>query len=187
MAPPTWTHLLAEQLSWHWEGQARPRLQGLTDEEYLWEPVEGCWSVRRHGEGEAAMQVGGGDWRIDFAVPEPDPAPVTTIAWRLGHLVVGVFGVRAAAHFGAEPASYQDWAYAATAQDALAQLDRTYAAWMSGVRGLDDAALARPVGEAEGAFAERPMAELVLHINREAIHHLAEVGLLRDLYLRRSP
>lgn len=26
------------------------------------------------------------------------------------------------------------------------------------------------------------MAELVLHINREAIHHDAEIALLRDLY-----
>ena len=26
------------------------------------------------------------------------------------------------------------------------------------------------------------MATLVFHINREAIHHLAEVALLRDLY-----
>jgi hypothetical protein len=30
------------------------------------------------------------------------------------------------------------------------------------------------------------MAELVLHINREAIHHGAEIALLRDLYANRS-
>jgi len=24
----------------------RPRLDGLTDEEFFWEPVPGCWSVR---------------------------------------------------------------------------------------------------------------------------------------------
>jgi hypothetical protein len=29
------------------------------------------------------------------------------------------------------------------------------------------------------------MGALVLHINREVIHHGAEVALLRDLYLRR--
>jgi hypothetical protein len=32
-----------------------------------------------------------------------------------------------------------------------------------------------------------PMATLVLHINREMIHHLAEVSLLRDLYLHTRP
>jgi hypothetical protein len=57
-----------------------------------------------------------------------------------------------------------------------------YATWVAGVSGLDDAALARPVGPAEGPFAEYPYAALVLHIHREAIHHLAEVLLLRDLY-----
>jgi hypothetical protein len=39
--------------------------------------------------------------------------------------------------------------------------------------------LARPCGRAEGPFAEYPMASLVLHINRGAIHHSAEVALLR--------
>ncbi len=29
------------------------------------------------------------------------------------------------------------------------------------------------------------MAELVLHINREMLHHSAEIALLRDLYLWR--
>ena len=34
-------------------------------------------------------------------------------------------------------------------------------------------------------YAEYPMAALVLHINREAIHHGAEIALLRDLYANR--
>lgn len=176
-----WHGLATEQLSWHWEVHARPRLEGLTDEEYLWEPVPGAWNVRPRGTGATSHAAGAGDWEIDFSLPEPDPAPVTTIAWRLGHLIVGVLGSRAASHFGFRPCAYETWDYAGTAAGALAQLDEVYAAWLAGVRGLDAAALARPVGEAEGPFAEHPMAELVLHINREAIHHLAEVALLRDL------
>ena len=54
---------------------------------------------------------------------------------------------------------------------------------MAGVRTAD---LSKAVGPAEGPFAAEPMATLVLHINREVIHHLAEVALLRDLYLRES-
>jgi hypothetical protein len=50
------------------------------------------------------------------------------------------------------------------------------------VRGLGAAGLARPCGPAEGPWAAGPLAALVLHIKREAIHHLAEVALLRDLY-----
>jgi hypothetical protein len=37
------------------------------------------------------------------------------------------------------------------------------------------------VGEPE-AYLDAPMASLILDVNREALHHLAEVSLLRDLY-----
>ena len=87
-----WHGQLVEQLDWHWREHARPRLDGLTDEEYRWEPVEDCWNVRPRGTGTAPIQAGSGEFTCDFAVPEPDPAPVTTIAWRLAHITVGIFG-----------------------------------------------------------------------------------------------
>lgn len=177
-----WTSQLVEQLEWHWKGHLRPRLEGLTDDEYFWEPAPGAWSVRTRGTSSAPVQAGSGDLTVDFAFPEPHPAPITTIAWRLAHLIVGIFGVRAASHFGAPRMDYQSHTYAGTAADALRQLDETYDAWMTGVRGLDEEALAKVVGPAEGPFAEHPMVELVLHVNREAIHHGAEILLLRDLY-----
>ncbi|MGB9280862.1 MAG: DinB family protein [Pseudonocardiaceae bacterium] len=68
---------------------------------------------------------------------------------------------------------------------ALAQLDENYAAWVAGVRRLGGEGLARACGPAEGPFATAPMATLVLHINREIIHHGAEIALLRDLYRSR--
>jgi len=183
LTPPVdWTGQLVEQLAWHWRGQLRPRLDGLTDDEYRWEPVAGCWNVRPRGTGTAPLAVGGGDFTIDFALPEPDPAPVTTIAWRIGHLVVGVLGQRAAGHFGGPPFDYATHEYPGDAATALAQLDATYAAWTAGVRGLSQADLRRAVGPAEGPWADHPMAELVLHINREVLHHGAEIALLRDLY-----
>ena len=171
-----WTEQLGEQLTWHWDGHVRPRLDGLTDDEYLWEPVEGAWNVRPRPDGPAG---------IDFVVPEPDPPPVTTIAWRLGHIIVGIFGTRNASHFGGPPVDYETFPWAVTADEALAQLDEHYARWVAGVATLDPARLAAPVGPAEGPWAEHSYAELVLHINREAIHHAAEVLLLRDLHRRR--
>ncbi|SDD85736.1 DinB family protein [Auraticoccus monumenti] len=189
MGEVDWTRRLHDQLDWHWQVAARPRLEGLTDEEYHWEPVAGCWGVRARSEGTPPDAPGSGGWTPDIAFPEPVPAPVTTIAWRLAHVVVGIFGIRSVSHLGASfpwGTGYQDWRYAGTAAEALEQLDTTYGAWRDGVAALDQQALATPVGEAEGDFAEHPMAELVLHINREAVHHLAEVALLRDLYLRRS-
>lgn len=179
------TAQLHEQLDWHWRTQARPRLEGLTDEELHWEPVPGSWGVRpadAEAPASATYRTGSGDWLIDWAFPEPEPAPVTTIAWRLGHVVVGVLGARVHSHFGGPVAEYPTWAYAGTATEVLRQLDEGYAAWSAGVRSLTPEALAAPVGEAEGPWAQEPMITLVLHINRETIHHLAEVALLRDLW-----
>ncbi|MFC4005107.1 DinB family protein [Prauserella oleivorans] len=183
MTDLTWNSLLRDQIAWHWTNQLRDRLDGLTDDEYFWEPAPGSWSVRPRGTGTAPVQAGSGPMTIDFAWPEPDPPPFTTIAWRLGHVIVGVLAVRNAAHFGRAPTDYQSFSYAATAGEALAQLDAEYATWLAGVESLGEAGLARPCGEAEGHYAESPMARLVLHIHRELIHHLSEVCLLRDLYL----
>lgn len=177
-----WNPQLVDQLDIHWQHQLRPRLEGLTDEEYFWEPVPDTWSLRPRGTSRAPVQAGSGDLTLDFAVPEPVPPPVTTIAWRLGHIVVGCLAMRSASHFGREPTDYQSWTYAATAAEALAQLDAEYAVWRDGVRTLGEEELTRPCGPAEGPYAEFPMAALVLHINREVIHHGAEIALLRDLY-----
>lgn len=176
-------HLL-EQLTWHWERALRPRLDGLSDAEYLWEPVPGSWNVRRR-DPNRADQPGSGSSTIDFVVPEPVPPPVTTIAWRLAHVIVGIFGARVHSHFGGPPASYDEFAYAGTAEEALAQLDDAYERWKAAVERLTWDDLATPVGPAEGPFAALPMIDLVLHIHREAIHHGAEIALLRDLYAHR--
>ncbi|MCU1392287.1 MAG: serine/arginine repetitive matrix protein 1 [Ilumatobacteraceae bacterium] len=177
-----WTAHLLDQLTFHWEHGVRPRLVGLTDEEYRWEPVAGAWSVRPRAEAVTRDALGRGAFVLDHARGEPDPAPFTTIAWRLAHVTIGVFGERNHSHFDGPPTTYATAEYAADADTALAQLDAAYAWWVRGVSGLDVEALARPVGPAEGPFAEAPYLDLVLHIHREAIHHLAEVCLLRDLY-----
>lgn len=176
-----WTGSLVEQLEMHWTGQLRPRLEGLTDDEYFWEPVPTCWNVRPRGTSSAPVQGGTGAFTVDFG-PEPDPAPVTTIAWRLAHLIVGVFGNRVATHFGGPPMDYLSFDYAGTADAALAQLDETYKGWIEGVRGMSVERLAAPCGEP--GYEQFPYAALVLHISREAIHHGAEIALLRDLYIR---
>lgn len=182
----TWRDELLEQLDWHWTNQLRPRLEGLTDEEYFWEPSPGAWNVHPKGRGHTEFQGGSGDFTIDWAHPGPSPSPVTTIAWRLAHIIIGVFGGRVHGHFGGPPADYETWAYAGTAQGALKQLDDAYAAWLAGVRMWSDADLGQPCGPAEGPWHETSRAGLVLHINREAIHHGAEIALLRDLWAHRN-
>jgi hypothetical protein len=175
---------LSAQLTWHWEAQLRPRLDGLSDPEYLWEPVRGCWNLRPKGTGATPMAVGSGVVEIDYDVPEPKPAPVTTIAWRICHLLVGVFGDRNARYFDGPPVDYESYDYPATADEALHRLDDGYRIWTDGIRALGPDELAANCREP--GFEQESMAALILHIHREVIHHGAEISLLRDLYAWRD-
>jgi DinB superfamily len=166
-------HELLDQLTWYWDAHARPRLDGLTDDEHFWEPVHGCWSVRHRADAVGGQACGAGEMVVDFELPEPDPPPYTTIAWRLAHVTV-VFDERLGRHLAGPATSRSSAVYAVDAAGALDDLDRACALWIDAIRDLDDDALARPIGPKE-PFPDAPMAGLILHIHREVIHHLAEV------------
>ena len=184
---PEWGSELVEQLDWHWQAQLRPRLEGLTDDEYFWEPVPNCWSIRRRSGGTEPHLHGTGDWATEYTSHQYEQEPFTTIAWRLGHMIVDVFATRTGRHFGGSALDDETYAYAGTAAEALRQLDGGYAAWLTGVTSLDIEGFRRPCGQREPHRPAASMAELVLHINREAIHHGAEIALLRDLYASGKP
>jgi len=178
-----WNFELVDQLEGHWQHQLRPRLDGLTDDEYFWQPVPGCWTVSRRGESSAPMSIGAGEFTMDYADPPHDREPVTTIAWRLAHLI-DVFGPSTAPHFDGPPVDQSTVGYSGTAEGALRQLDEAHDAWIRDVRGLGTTGLARPQGAiSPPAYADAPMARLILYTHVEVIHHGAEVCLLRDLYL----
>lgn len=181
-----WNTTLRDQLDFHFQHNLRSRVVGLTDDEYLWEPVLGAWSIRPRGTCTSPSPIGVGAFQRDDAPGDPHPAPVTTIAWRIAHITVECLAMRTMNHFEGPTAHWETWEYAGTADEALAQLDTAYDAWSAGVESLGEERLARPVGPAEGPWAESPYADLVLHINRELIDHGAEICLLRDLYLHRK-
>ncbi len=177
-----WTNLLGGQLAFYWDVHLRPRLERLTDEEYRWEPVDGCWSVRPGPDGR---------WVPDGLGQHPDTPPFTTIAWRLVHIAGYVLGNRASAFFGdgtvPEEAGMWDPRHVpqpipGTAADAIAYLERAYQRWHDGVAALSPAALLAPLGPKGELFSAEPMAALIVHINREVMHHGGEIGALRDLY-----
>lgn len=71
--------LLRRQLQEAYD-RLRTRVEGLTDDEFFWEPVPDCWTVRQDDRGH---------WAADFPdEPHPVPAPFTTIAWRLVHVAL---------------------------------------------------------------------------------------------------
>lgn len=207
---------------------AQVRLAGLSDEEYLWEPVSGCWSIRHRGDPATSRAFGPGEWVLDLGAadipaneyaevarqaaggmtvakiaddwsvnverveqilahtgaPEPDAAPVTTIAWRLGHLhfcFAGgwewTFGERLQ-----EPKLLVDF----TPSAALA-LERFWAVidrWRDSVAALTDEQL-DTVGFSQypyGSDPDDPYVDVLSGTNLEFIHHMAEIALLRDLW-----
>jgi hypothetical protein len=156
------------------------RLTGLTDEEYFWEPVAGCWSLRQNDQGRWQLDGGGGGG------PAPDPAPVTTIAWRVGHLggmAVGGFADRL---FGEGTLTVEQLDFPPHAAAVPGFLDEHYRNWRAGLAALTPGEWTSALGPAWGPYAESNKVDLALHVLDEIIHHGAEVGLLRDLYSHRS-
>ena len=156
------------------------RLGGLTDEEYLWEPVAGCWSLRQDEQGRWRLDGGGGGG------PAPDPVPVTTIAWRIGHLGGMALGGFADQLFGAGKLTVEQLDFPPGAVAVPGFLAGHYQSWRAGMAGLSPQEWTAPLGPAWGPYAESSKADLALHVLDEVIHHGAEVGLLRDLYANRS-
>lgn len=176
MPDVNWKHEIVEQLDFGWKHFFLDRMEGLTDAEYLWEPVAG-WSVHPgdidHGP------------TADWDWPAPEPAPFTTIAWRMFHITM-FFTQRWMNHFSDREFRMDDVPIALTADDAMANIRAAYDRWHDAISAMPDERLNDPCGPSEGPYAEFPLATLLLHINREFHHHTAECCLLRDLYLRRD-
>ncbi|MGH3848665.1 MAG: DinB family protein [Pseudonocardiaceae bacterium] len=174
------------QIDYHWRAGIWPRIVDLTDGEYLWEPVPGCWTLHRTENGMVSY---------DFEWPSPQPPPLTTIAWRLFHIAVGCFAERTTRYFpeqAGRPWTQRIWEgpfeFPMGAAEALAFLDMSWREWRSGLEAGGENAMWQPLGDAEGDIREMqlgsddPFIGLVLHVHREVIHHGAEILLLRDLY-----
>lgn len=156
-------------------GRTRKRLEGLSDAELFWEPVVWCWSVRQIGD----------VWQSDGSGFPPTVPVFTTLAWRLHH-VVDIYGsVRNARWLGLdEPARMRG--PTGTVAGELDRLDEGYARWRACLDALDEESLAIKLGPIAEQYAEETRAAFVLHQLEEAIHHAAEIALLRDLYRAQS-
>ncbi len=147
------------------------RLDGLSDNEYQWEPAPGCWSIRDID----------GTWVAELDPARPEPGPITTIAWRLWHLAVDCMDSYSARILGASGSGLPDDQFVGTAAEAITVLDTSIDHFVSGMASMgDDIWLA--LGADWGSHADRTGFDLLLHANRELMHHGAEIALLRDLY-----
>lgn len=155
----------------------RERLEGLTTDEYLWEPVTDCWTVRESD----------GRW-----IPQPRtreserivPAPVTTIAWRLWHIAADCLCGYISPALGDWPLERPATDWYGEVDAALAALDTATNVFSERITALGEDGIAAPLGPDWGPYGKEPWAALVVHALDEIAHHGAEIALMRDLYLR---
>lgn len=149
-------------------------VEGLTDEEFFWQPVPDCWSVFCGPNGR---------WTYHYEEPDPVPSPVTTIGWRLVHIALC-------------KVIYHEWAFGPAKLDfvtidnphdtasAKAMLERGHSLLRSDLVSTGEEGLASEVltnwGEAWPAW--RIFRTMIQHDDR----HGAEIRLLRDLFRSRD-
>ena len=169
---------------------SRERLDGMTDEEFCWEPASSMWSIRPRNDAITPAAFGPGEFVMDFD-PSGDPfapGPLSTIAWRIGHLLSGFAG-RYEWTFGSrsiDPKLVVE--FSTNAEDMMSRLWAEIDRWVAAVEQLTDEQLDM-VGFGQypqGLDPELPFIGIVRWVNREEIHHLAEAALLRDLYRTRK-
>jgi DinB superfamily len=170
---PTATQLLAAQLDDAYQG-LRERVEGLTDEEFFWEPTPGCWTVRQGPDDR---------WSVDYPDVHPVPGPFTTIAWRLDHVAECKLMYHEYA-FGPGRLTWPEIDSAHTAADAIAMLKRGQALLVAALGALTDADLDAPRMTNWGE--EWPAWRVLWTMIDHDLHHGGEIGVMRDLYRERN-
>lgn len=87
----------------------------------------------------------------------------------------------AAEPFGGPAVDFATVCYPQSADEALRRLDAANRSWTASVRDLGIGGLTEPAGSTDSPMVGWSTAAIVLHNQRELIHHGAELALLRDL------
>jgi len=163
---------LLDAYDYVWERLLR-RLDGLSDEEYLWEPVAGCLTVRATPSGVVPDP---GVW------PDVQPAPFTTVAWRLCHIADNFTEDRIAPLLGSSTPPRSPTLWPMTAGAAVDYVEAGYLSWRANLASAEPNSLWRTLDDDSTPYRGRSLFRFLLQYLEEFAHHAAEVALLRDLY-----
>jgi hypothetical protein len=177
----------------------------LTDDEFLWEPFTTSWSIRRQDQCRTPDAFGAGEWVADFAIPEPAPVPMTTIAWLYWHIgslpgrlcdIDFLGGTRTMASGWTSP-YLTDHPVFTSAAGAVTALRGGWQRLREAIARADDDQL--EVTTAGYTYAPRvlplavgppgpahPATHFVAGTLNEISHHATQIGVLRDLYAWRQ-
>jgi DinB superfamily len=124
------------------EGEPGHLETSLTDEEYFWEPVPDCWSLRRRGESRSPNPRGTGEWLLDGGQPASHPPPFTSIAWRMCHICVSPL-MRFEYIFGSHALTLEHMVWLSTGKEAFAFLTETHQRWRGALEAVTSEELNR--------------------------------------------
>jgi hypothetical protein len=146
------------------------RLQGLSEDEFFWEPVTGCWTIYEDEPGH---------WTYHYAFPDPTPAPVTTIGWQVVHLAACKLMYHEWA-FGPAKLTFPDIVIPRTTRGAFEQLAEGQRLLRDQLVGATDAGLDQPVKTNWGELW--PAWRIFWCMADHDAFHGGAIGILRDLY-----
>ncbi|MEO3978586.1 DinB family protein [Streptomyces sp. CAU 1734] len=145
----------------------------LDDDACYWEPVPGAsWTVRRDA---------GGRWAADWQVPEPEPVPVTTIAWTGWH--IGYWWTTTLGHcFGDGAPDRTEIRWPGGADAAARWLEELKDRWRDELLGLGDAELDSTERTASLPWGEGlRLVDIAAWVNFELAKNVSEIGQLLHL------
>jgi hypothetical protein len=177
---PSALAMVRGQLEFSWF-ELRDRLETLTQDELDWEPGPGALRVVRRGQHRTPRTLGVGDWVAEWPGVPDSPAP-RTIGWVVAHLTETFFE-RWEWTFGEHRLRREDAEVSGEVDAAVAGLTRWVDAWREGIASLGEDDVQRVgLSQATEIDAQAPFGHLVLHLNRELIHHGADICTVQDLY-----
>lgn len=107
-------------------------LERIEPDDFLWEPVANCWTMRPAGDGT---------WVPDWAESEPDPVPLPTAGWLSWH--IGWWWSTALAHVrGHTPPERTGVVWPGAGGPTVAWLNGLRVDWLEALDRLTDADLA---------------------------------------------
>jgi len=148
----------------------RSRVEGLDDEEFFWQPRPETWTIYEDRPGH---------WTYHYAIPDPDPAPLTTIGWQVVHVALC-------------KVMYHEWAYGSarmtwpeldvphTASSTLTRLEDGQAMLRKDLQDTPDNELDDPRKTNWGEVW--PAWRIFTAMTDHDAFHGGTIGYLRDLY-----
>jgi hypothetical protein len=149
------------------------RLEGITDDEYRWQPTPGAADlVEQDGV---------------FRAEQDADQPTRTIAWTLAHLT-DMCRLRADYTDGDKNLPLEYGPFPATADAAVRELWAAAKRWRDAVAGasLEQALQVGYSTYPVGMDPDLPFVDIVWWLNRELIAHGSDIATVRDLYGARS-